>query len=155
MQSLTLDLLNQNLHFTRYDPAIPLLGICREKTIIKKDTCTPQFLAALLTTAKTRKQPKCPVTDKWIQKTWCTCATQYGCCLVAKSCLTLLQPCGPQPARLLCPWDFPGKNTGVDFHFLLQGIFLTQGSSLRLLHWQVDSVPPSHQGNTQLNITQQ
>ena len=35
--------------------------------------------------------------------------------------------------RLLCPWDFPGKNTGVGCHFLLQGIFLTQGSNLHLL----------------------
>ena len=44
---------------------------------------------------------------------------------------------------LLCPWDFPGKNTGVGCHFLLQGNFPTQGSNLRLLrllHWQVDSL---------------
>ena len=34
-----------------------------------------------------------------------------------------------EPARLLCPWDSPGKNTGVSFHFLLQGIFLIQGFS--------------------------
>ena len=40
---------------------------------------------------------------------------------------------------LLCPWDFPGKITGAGCHFLLQGIFLTQGLNLRLLHWQVDS----------------
>ena len=46
----------------------------------------------------------------------------------------------------LCPWDLPGKNTGVDFHFLLQGIFLAQGSNSRLLHWQVDSLPLNHQG---------
>ena len=46
-------------------------------------------------------------------------------CLVAKSCLTFLQPYGVQPAGLLCPWDSPGKNTGVGCHFLLQGIFLT------------------------------
>ena len=39
----------------------------------------------------------------------------------------LLRPHGLQPARLLCPWDSPGKNTGVGCHFLLQGIFLTQG----------------------------
>ena len=38
-----------------------------------------------------------------------------------------LQPYGLQPARLLCPWDFPGKNTGVGCHALLRGIFLTQG----------------------------
>ena len=37
-----------------------------------------------------------------------------------------LQPHGLQPTRLLCPWDFPGKNTGVGCHSLLQGIFLTQ-----------------------------
>ena len=41
---------------------------------------------------------------------------------------------GLQPARLLCPWDFPGKKTGVGCHFLLQGFFLTQGSNLGLLH---------------------
>ena len=59
-------------------------------------------------------------------------------------------PRGLQPTRLLCPWNSPGKNTGVDCHFLLQGIFLTQGSNLcllRLLHWQVDSLPSNHLGN--------
>ena len=40
---------------------------------------------------------------------------------------------------LLCPWDSPGKNTRVDSHFLLQGIFPTQGSNPCLLHWQADS----------------
>jgi hypothetical protein len=45
------------------------------------------------------------------------------------------------------PWNFPGQNTGVGLHFLLQGIFLTQGSNLRLLpllHWQGDSSPLFH-----------
>ena len=54
-----------------------------------------------------------------------------------------LRPHRLYPARLLCPWTCPGKNTGVDCHFLLQGIFLTQGSNLCLLHplhWQVDSL---------------
>ena len=37
------------------------------------------------------------------------------------------------PGRLLCPWNFPGKNTGVGCYFLLQGIFLTKGSNLNLL----------------------
>ena len=44
----------------------------------------------------------------------------------------------------LCPWDSPGKNTGVGCHFLLQGIFLTQGSNpslLHLLHAQANSLP--------------
>ena len=44
-----------------------------------------------------------------------------------------LRPHGLQPSRLLCPWDFPGKNAGVCCHFLLQGIFLTQGSNPGLL----------------------
>ena len=39
-----------------------------------------------------------------------------------------------QPARLFCPWDFPGSSTGVDCHFLLQGIFPTQGSNPGLPH---------------------
>ena len=46
--------------------------------------------------------------------------------------------------RLLCPWDSPGKNTGVGCHFLLQGIFPTQVSNpclLSLLHWQAGSLP--------------
>ena len=52
-----------------YDPAIPLLGRYPEKTIIKKDTCTPMFIA-LFTIARTRKQPKCSLTDEWIKKMW-------------------------------------------------------------------------------------
>ena len=52
-------------------------------------------------------------------------------CAAAKSlqsCPTL-RPHRRQPTRLLCPWDSPGKNTGVGCHFLLQGIFPTQGSN--------------------------
>ena len=55
----------------------------------------------------------------------------------------------PQPTRLLCPWDSPGKNTGVGCHFLLQGIFLTQGLNLHLLHllyWQAHSLPLHYLG---------
>ena len=51
------------------NPAIPFLGIYLEKTIIQKDTCTPMFIAALFTIAKTWKQLKCPLTEEWIQKT--------------------------------------------------------------------------------------
>ena len=60
-------------------------------------------------------------------------------------CLTLCDPAG-----LLCPWDFPGKNTGVGCHVLLQGIFLTQVSNphlLGLLRGQASSLPPCHPGN--------
>ena len=58
-------------------------------------------------------------------------------CVCAELCLTL-RPHGLWPTRLLCPWDFPGKNPGVGRHTLRQGIFPTQGSNLRLLHWQED-----------------
>ena len=54
---------------------------------------------------------------------------------------------GLWPTSLLCPWDFPGKKTGVGCHFLLQGIFLTQGSNPHVLHWQADSLVLSHQGS--------
>ena len=55
-----------------YDSATLLLGIYLEKmkTLIEKDTCTPMFIAALFTTAKTWKQPKCPSTNRWIKKMW-------------------------------------------------------------------------------------
>ena len=51
-----------------YDPAIPLLGIHPEKTRIERDTCTPMFIAALFTIARTWKQPRCPLADEWIRK---------------------------------------------------------------------------------------
>ena len=45
--------------------------------------------------------------------------------------------------RLHCPWDFPGKNTGVGCHYFFQGVFLTQDLNPHLLHWHVDSLPLS------------
>ena len=60
-----------------YDPAITLLGIYLEKTLIQKDTCTPMFIAALFTIAKTWKQPKCAPTDKWIKKMWYIYTLEY------------------------------------------------------------------------------
>ena len=69
------------------------------------------------------------------------------CCLVAKSCPPVLWPPWTVATMLLCTWDFPGNNTGLGCHFLLQGIFPTQGSNLCLLCWQADSLPLSHQGS--------
>ena len=59
---------------------------------------------------------------------------------VVSACLVMSDSL--RPYSLLCPWDSPGKNTGVGCHFLIQGIFLTQGANLALLcllHWQMDS----------------
>ena len=60
-----------------YDPAIPLLGIYPEETKTEKDTCTPMFIAALLTTARTWKQSRCPTTDEWIKEPWYIHTTEY------------------------------------------------------------------------------
>ena len=65
---------------------------------------------------------------------------------VAQSCPTL-RPHGPWPTWLLRPWDFPGKNTGVGCHFLLQGIFPTQGLNPGLPHCRQTLYPLSHQGS--------
>ena len=51
-----------------YDPDIPLLGIYPEETRVEKDTCIPLFIAALFTIGRTRKQPRCPLTDEWTKR---------------------------------------------------------------------------------------
>ena len=53
-----------------YDPPTPLLVTYPEKNTIQKDTCTPVSTAEIFTTARTWKQPRCPLTDEWIKKTW-------------------------------------------------------------------------------------
>ena len=58
-----------------------------------------------------------------------------------------LQPSGQEPTRLLCPWNFPDKNTGVGSHSLLQEIFPIQGLSLGLLHCRQVHYHLSHQGS--------
>ena len=60
-----------------YDSAIPFLGIYPEKTLIPKDTCTPIFIAALFTIAKTWKQPKYPSKDEQIKKMWGIYTVEY------------------------------------------------------------------------------
>ena len=60
-----------------YDPVIPLLGIYPDKALIQKDTCTPMFIAALSTIAKTWKQPKCPSTDERIKNMWYIYTMKY------------------------------------------------------------------------------
>ena len=56
-------------------------------------------------------------------------------------------PHGLQPTKLLCPWDFPGKTTGVGCRFLLQGILPTQGSNPCLLQCRHILYRLSHQGS--------
>ena len=81
------------------------------------------------------------------------CSAICCCGLVAQLCLTLLQPHGRQPSRLLCPWDLPGKDFGVGYCALLQGFLPTLGWNLHLLRWQASSLPLSHQGSPRFTFS--
>ena len=74
----------------------------------------------------------------------------YVCaCVCAQSCPTLW-PHGLQPARLLCPWDSPGKNTGVGCHFLFQGNLPDPGIKPAL---QADSFQLCHLGSSNITLS--
>ena len=60
-----------------FDSAISLLGIHTKETRIETDTCTPMFIAALFTIARTWKQPRCPSADEWIRKLWYIYTMEY------------------------------------------------------------------------------
>ena len=87
-------------------------------------------------------QPLCPSAEEWIKKVRCVYTMEY-CTHVCSVVSNSLRPHGLQPSRLLCLWNFAGKDTGVGYHALFQGIFLTQGLNphlLCLLHSQKDSL---------------
>ena len=67
-----------------YYPAIPLLNIYLDKTIIPKDTCTPLFITTLFTIAKIWKQPKYLLTSEWIKNMWGVCVCVCVCVYAGK-----------------------------------------------------------------------
>ena len=69
--------LSSNIKKLTYDSTIPILDIYPEKIVVQNNTCTPVFMAALFTIAKTRKQPKCPLTEERIKKMWYTHTMEY------------------------------------------------------------------------------
>ena len=79
--------------------------------------------------------------------------TEVSCCVSCSVCPTLCEPmdCSP-PVGSFIHGVFQAKKTGAGCHFLLQGIIPTQGWNRHLLHWQVDSLLLSHQGNPWLLI---
>ena len=98
-------------------------------------SCSFFFLSVLLLLTK-RKLRRC----------------MFFCCSIVSNSL---QPPGLQPIRLLCPWDFPGKNTRVSCHFILQGIFPTQRLNpclLCLLHCKQILYLLSHRGSQKINF---
>ena len=83
--------------------------------------------------------------QRMLAQTLCVCV--YVCVCVSHSVVSnSLQPHGLRFTRLLCPWASPGKNTGVGWHTLLWGIFLSQGSNLGLPHCRQTLYHLSHQG---------
>ena len=92
-------------------------GVGREEELNDGLVC-PALEACWAQAFQTDPKPR----SGFLSESWCSCS-------VLSDSVTLWL----QPARLLCPWDFSSKNTGVDCHFLLQGIFLTQESNPRLL----------------------
>ena len=74
-----------------YDPAIPLLGIYPEETKIETDTCVPLFTAALVTIARTWKQPRFPSTYEWIKKLWYMYTMEYYSTIKRNTCESVLK----------------------------------------------------------------
>ena len=72
------------------------------------------------------------------------------CCLVTQSCPNLCDPVDCSPSRSSVHGDSPGKNTGVSYHALLQGIFPTQGSNPGLLHCRWILYHLNHQGSPRI-----
>ena len=86
---------------------------------------------------------------------WCYFIHVRACVLSQFCCIWLFATLWTVAHRLLCPWDSPGKSTGVGRHFLLHGIFPTQGSNpclLHLLHWQMGSLPLAPPGKHFIQI---
>ena len=79
-----------------------------------------------------------------------TCESESICCSVLSDSL---QAHGLQPTRCLCPWNSPSKNAVVGFHFLPQGIFLTQRLNPGLLHGRQILYRLSHQGRSHILLT--
>ena len=94
---------------------------CKEQTQESRDQGSPEVLELKPLSYFGRK---------------CACKFRMAlCCYVSHSALSdSLRPHGLQPARLLCPWNSPGKNPGMSGHSLLQGIFPSQGLNPGLLH---------------------
>ena len=115
------------------------------------ERCAGPAVSWLLTQAKRNQRghsPEDPIA--WLGLLLRKTPTSFLTCMHAQSCPTLCDPDGLQPAKLLCPWDFPGKNSGAGCHFLFQEILSIQRLYPHLLcpmHWQADSLPLSHLGS--------
>ena len=102
-------------------------------------------------------------TSTWISHRSPPSSCVYVFVLLLSHILLFCNPMNCSPTRLLCAWDFPSKNMGVGYHFLLQEIFLTQGSNLSLLlgrrilyhwtNWEVPSLLSNTMGYPKLSLS--
>ena len=125
--------LKVHIHTEALDLTLPPLFMPREITACGQwDTGRGVFMSLLFMLVKNLKQSNCLQRKKIMcvivmqlnscnNENVCVCVCARVCSVVSSS----LRPNGLWPTRLLCPWNFPGKNTGVGCHFLLQGIFPT------------------------------
>ena len=107
----------------------------------------PGALSAISTTSQFPK-PRSPHSGNLFSKLQ---LPLHMCVHSVLSCVRLSVTPRTVPARILCPWDSPGKNTALGCHFLLQGLSPTQGSNpclLHLLHSRLILYPLSHLGST-------
>ena len=102
--------------------------------------CTSLVATWHVKSSQTRDQTCVPCIGRWLLNHWTTTEVPRLANLIKKWSHSVvsdsLWPRGLWLNRLLHPWDFPGKSTGVGCHFLLQCIFPTQGSNQGLLHWR-------------------
>ena len=128
--------------------ALPTPGGLLGPGIEPKSVASPALADSLFVTSATWGAQR-----RWDVGVW-TLYYILGVAILAK--LIALVACNSlQPTRLLCPWDFSGKNTGGGCHFLLQGTFLTQGSNPHLqclLRCRNILYPLNHQGTQKLSI---
>ena len=102
-----------------------------------------------------KRHPLYPPVNHWpagllLRTKWC-----LRVCQVTSVMSSSLRPYGQSPTRLFCPWDSPGKNTGVGCHALLRGTFPTQGWNPRLLcllHWQASSLSLAPPGKLEYQV---
>ena len=95
-----------------YDPPIPLLGIHTEETRIERDTCTPMFITALFTIARTWKQPTCPLADEWISKLRYT-YTQWNITQLEKGHIWVSSNEGDETGAYYTEWSKSERETPV------------------------------------------
>ena len=118
---------------------MPLLGIYPEKTTTWKDTCAPMFIAALLTIAKTWKQPKCPSTEEWIKKMWYIYKMEYYSAIKRNEILAFLATWMDLEIIMLSEVSHTMRHTNIKcFHWHVESEKRTDWTSLQNRYWLTD-----------------